>query len=304
MVKLRSKQIMKNNWFSDILWLGYWIVDKRTVVFISEEEIETLKEKLAKKDEKLKNQASELNHLTNEVIPDLKKENKELKALKIELTDALETSTKKYFDQLEINADLSESVAKKGAGLQLAKVRLDEIEKLVVELEEKANEKEAEIASEEGLSEDEKSIIDELNKEINALNKELDAKDRVIDNKEKEIKRKQNQLKDKNAEIDDLKENLIPKLKAESAELNAKIKSNQAEYEAEKAGVGGRIAKLEAEIKDLNEKLDNKQRDYNKLSTAMNAKDKTINSLKNKNNQLSEQLKEDSKGFFSKIRGR
>ena len=304
MVKLRSKQIMKNNWFSDILWLEYWIVDKRTVVFISEEEIETLKEKLAKKDEKLKNQASELNHLTNEVIPDLKKENKELKALKIELTDALETSTKKYFDQLEINADLSESVAKKGAGLQLAKVRLDEIEKLVVELEEKANEKEAEIASEEGLSEDEKSIIDELNKEIKELNKELDAKDRVIDNKEKEIKRKQNQLKDKNAEIDDLKENLIPKLKAESAELNAKIKSNQAEYEAEKAGVGGRIAKLEAEIKDLNEKLDNKQRDYNKLSTAMNAKDKTINSLKNKNNQLSEQLKEDSKGFFSKIRGR
>ena len=304
MVKLRSKQIMKNNWFSDILWLEYWIVDKRTVVFISEEEIETLKEKLAKKDEKLKNQASELNHLTNEVIPDLKKENKELKALKIELTDALETSTKKYFDQLEINADLSESVAKKGAGLQLAKVRLDEIEKLVVELEEKANEKEAEIASEEGLSEDEKSIIDELNKEINALNKELDAKDRVIDNKEKEIKRKQNQLKDKNAEIDDLKENLIPKLKAESAELNAKIKSNQAAYEAEKAGVGGKIAKLEAEIKDLNEKLDNKQRDYNKLSTAMNAKDKTINSLKNKNNQLSEQLKEDSKGFFSKIRGR
>ena len=76
MVKLRSKQIMKNNWFSDILWLEYWIVDKRTVVFISEEEIETLKEKLAKKDEKLKNQASELNHLTNEVIPDLKRRTK------------------------------------------------------------------------------------------------------------------------------------------------------------------------------------------------------------------------------------
>ena len=42
------------------------------VVFISEEEIETLKERLAKKDDKLKNQASELNHLTNEVIPELK----------------------------------------------------------------------------------------------------------------------------------------------------------------------------------------------------------------------------------------
>ena len=37
----------------------------------------------------------------------------------------------------------------------------------------------------------------------------------------------------------------------------------------------------------------------------MNAKDKTINSLKNKNQQLSEQLKnQDNKGFFSKIRGR
>ena len=68
------------------------------VVFISEEEIETLKERLAKKDEKLKNQASELNHLTNEVIPELKKQNKELKIVKKELSEALETSTKKYFD--------------------------------------------------------------------------------------------------------------------------------------------------------------------------------------------------------------
>ncbi|MBO7444652.1 MAG: hypothetical protein J6T69_07540 [Methanobrevibacter sp.] len=281
------------------------MIDKRTVVFISEEEIETLKEKLAEKDEKLKNQASELNHLTNEIIPELKKENKQLKALKIELTDALETSTKKYFDQLEINADLSESVAKKGAGLQLAKVRLEEIEKLVVELEAKANEKEAEIASTEDLSEEEKSIVDKLNNKINKLNKELEAKDRVIDNKEKEIVRKQNQLKDKNSEIADLKENLIPKLKAETAEINAKLKAKEAEHEAENAGIGGTIAKLEAEIKDLNEKLDNKQRDYNKLSTAMNAKDKTINSLKNKNQQLSEQLKgQDNKGFFSKIRGR
>lgn len=275
------------------------------VVFISEEEIETLKAKIAEKDEKLKNQASELNHLTNEIIPELKKENKQLKALKVELTDALETSTKKYFDQLEINADLSESVAKKGAGLQLAKVRLEEIEKLVVELEAKANENEVDLEAIDELSDEEKSIINDLNNEIDKLNKELDAKDRVIDNKEKEIRKKQNQLKDKNDEIADLKDNLIPKLKAESAELNAKIKSNQAAYEEEKAGVGGRIAKLEAEIKNLNTKLDNKKRDYDKLSTTLNGKDKTINSLKNKNQQLSEQLKEESnKGFFSKIRGR
>lgn len=275
------------------------------VVFISEEEIETLKAKIAEKDEKLKNQASELNHLTNEIIPELKKENKKLKALKVELTDALETSTKKYFNQLEINADLSESVAKKGAGLQLAKVRLEEIEKLVVELEAKANENEVDLEAIDEMSDEEKSIINDLNNEIDKLNKELDAKDRVIDNKEKEIRKKQNQLKDKNSEIADLKDNLIPKLKAESAELTAKIKANQAAYDEEKAGVGGKIAKLEAEIKDLNTKLDNKKRDYDKLSTTLNGKDKTINSLKNKNQQLTEQLKEESnKGFFSKIRGR
>jgi chromosome segregation ATPase len=275
------------------------------VVFISEEEIETLKAKIAEKDEKLKNQASELNHLTNEIIPELKKENKKLKALKVELTDVLETSTKKYFNQLEINADLSESVAKKGAGLQLAKVRLEEIEKLVVELEAKANENEVDLEAIDELSDEEKSIINDLNNEIDQLNKELDAKDRVIDNKEKEIRKKQNQLKDKNSEIADLKDNLIPKLKAESAELTAKIKANQAAYDEEKAGVGGKIAKLEAEIKDLNTKLDNKKRDYDKLSTTLNGKDKTINSLKNKNQQLTEQLKEESnKGFFSKIRGR
>ena len=289
-----------------LIFMEYWVIKYVwTVVFISEEEIETLKQKLAEKDEKLKNQASELNHLTNEIIPELKKENKQLKALKVELTYALETSTKKYFNQLEINADLSESVAKKGAGLQLAKVRLEEIEKLVVELEAKANENEVDLESIEDLSEEEKTLIDDLNKQIDDLNKELDAKDRVIDNKEKEIKRKQNQLKDKNSEIADLKDNLIPKLKAESAELNAQIKSNQAEYEKEKAGVGGRIAKLEAEIKDLNGKLDNKKRDYDKLSTTLHGKDKEINSLKNKNQQLSEQLKDEStKGFLSKLRGR
>ena len=294
------------SWIIELVWMVVFISEEEIKTLSNEEEqIEKLKAKLDEKDEKLKNQASELNHLTNEIIPDLKKENKQLKALKNELTDALETSTKKYFNQLEINADLSESVAKKGAGLQLAKVRLEEIEKLVVELEEKAKENEVDAEAMADLSEEEKSVVDKLNKEINDLKKELDAKDRVIDNKEKEIKRKQNQLKDKNAEIDDLKENLIPKLKAESAELNAKIKSNLAEYEQEKAGVGGKIAKLEAEIKDLNSKLDNKKRDYDKLSTTLNGKDKQINSLKHKNQQLSEEIKDQgSKGFFSKLRGR
>ncbi len=279
------------------------------VVFISED-IEMLKQQLAEKDGKLKNQASELNHLTNEVIPELKKENKQLKALKVELTDALETSTKKYFDQLEINADLSESVAKKGAGLQLAKVRLEEIEKLVAELESQRLEEQekreaAELEAENNLSDGEKAKIQELSEKVAQLEKELSDSERAISNKEKEIAKKNNQLKDKDAELNDLKDNLIPKLKSESADLNKQLKDAKAQAEEELAGVGGKIAKLEAQIKDLNGKLDTKKRDYDKLSTAMNAKDKTINSLKNKNKQLSEELKEESgKGFFSKLRGR
>lgn len=279
------------------------------VVFISED-IEMLKQQLAEKDGKLKNQASELNHLTNEVIPELKKENKQLKALKVELTDALETSTKKYFDQLEINADLSESVAKKGAGLQLAKVRLEEIEKLVGELEgqrleEQEKREAAELEAENNLSDGEKAKIKELSDKITQLEKELSDSEKTISNKDKEIAKKNGQLKDKDAELNDLKDNLIPKLKSESADLNKQLKDTKAQAEEEMAGVGGRIAKLEAQIKDLNGKLDNKKRDYDKLSTAMNAKDKTINSLKNKNKQLSEELKSESgKGFFSKLRGR
>ena len=279
------------------------------VIFISED-IEILKKQLAEKDEKLKNQAGELNHLTNEIIPDLKKENKQLKALKVELTDALEKSTKKYFDQLEINADLSESVAKKGAGLQLAKVRLAEIEKLVGELEDQRIEEQekreaAELKAEESISDEGKSQINELNNKIDDLNKELKDKDKIISNKDKEIAKNQNQLKKKDDELNDLKDNLIPKLKSESADLNKQFKDYKAESEKEMAGVGGKIAKLEAEIKDLNTKLDNKKRDYDKLSTTINAKDKTINSLKNRNKQLSEELKEESeKGFFSRLKGR
>lgn len=279
------------------------------VVFISED-IEMLKQQLAEKDGKLKNQANELNHLTNEVIPELKKENKQLKALKVELTDALETSTKKYFDQLEINADLSESVAKKGAGLQLAKVRLEEIEKLVGELEgqrleEQEKREAAELEAENNLSDGEKAKIKELSDKVTQLEKELSDSEKTISNKDKEIAKKNGQLKDKDAELNDLKDNLIPKLKSESADLNKQLKDTKAQAEEEMAGVGGRIAKLEAQIKDLNGKLDSKKRDYDKLSTAMNAKDKTINSLKNKNKQLSEELKSESgKGFFSKLRGR
>lgn len=162
------------------------------------EDIEMLKKQLEAKDEKLKNQANELNHLTNTVVPNLKKENKKLKALKAELTDALEQSTKKYFDQLDINADLSESVAKKGAGLQLAQVRLEEIEKLVAQLEAEGIDKEDEAPAIAEVPEEDKAIVKELEAKVKDLEKELA-------NKDKEISKKSSQIKDKDAEIRDRK---------------------------------------------------------------------------------------------------
>ena len=87
-----------------------------------------LDEDMDEKDKKLANQSSELNYLTNKIIPKLKKENEELKKVKKELTDALEKSTRKYFDQLDINADLSNKIGKLGAEGAVNKVKADKLE--------------------------------------------------------------------------------------------------------------------------------------------------------------------------------
>ena len=240
--------------------------------------------------------------LISEDIEMLKKQleakDEKLKALKAELTDALEQSTKKYFDQLDINADLSESVAKKGAGLQLAQVRLEEIERLVAQLEAEGIDKEDEAPAIAEVPEEDKSVVEELEGKIKDL-------ERQLSNKDKEISKKSNQIKSKDAEISDLNENLIPKLKAESANLTKELKDVKAELGETESKVRGQIVKLEANIKDLEGKLDNKTRDYNKLSTTINNKDKEIKSLKNRNKELSESLDaESSKGFFAKLTGR
>ena len=91
-------------------------------------ELDDLKVKLAEKDKKLSNQSNELNYLTNKIIPKLKKENAELNNVKEELTRALEKTTRKYFDQLDINADLSNNIGKLGAEGAVQKVRADKLE--------------------------------------------------------------------------------------------------------------------------------------------------------------------------------
>ena len=59
---------------------------------MSEENVTEFESQLKEKDQKLDNQSSELNYLTNETIPNLKKENAELKKIKNELTEALENN--------------------------------------------------------------------------------------------------------------------------------------------------------------------------------------------------------------------
>jgi len=284
------------------------------------ESVETLQEQLKTKDKKLKNQAVELDHLTNVVVPDLKKENKKLRKVKRELTEALETSTKKYFDQLEINADLSESVTKKGAGLQLAKVRLEEIEKLVLKLEEEKELEKAQAApideedlQVEGSSEEDTEKIRKLANKVKSLEKELSETESQLNNAKKDLKNKTSDLKQKSSllkekeeEIEDLNDNVIPSLKLDNTDLRVKLKNATEKIENSENGVRGEVVKLEAKVKDLESKLDSKIRDYDKLNTNLNNKDKKIKSLKNKNKELSDKLNEksSSKGFFSKLTGR
>ena len=71
---------------------------------MSEENVTEFESQLKEKDQKLDNQSSELNYLTNEIIPNLKKENAELKKIKNELTEALEKTTRKYYHQFQIQA--------------------------------------------------------------------------------------------------------------------------------------------------------------------------------------------------------
>lgn len=274
------------------------------MIFISEEIIENLKVQLKDKEKKLKNQANELNHLTNEIIPELKKENKKLKTLKIELTEALENSTKKYFNQLEINADLSDSVAKKGAALQLSKVRIEEIEKLVEEIEKesvaeinaveaKFNKFKETLGEGNGLNPEKLEEIENLKVKIAQLEDKFKLKDKELSEKSKEFN---NIKKDY-----DKSEDIINRLKLDIDKLNNELKDkNDALKDTE--GLRGQIAKLESKLKDTNYKLNDKIKEYDKLSTRVKSKDKSINSLKVKNHKLIEIIKSQSKrGFFERL---
>ena len=263
------------------------------MIFISDEKeqtVEELKEQLDLKDQKIKNQAEELSYLTNNIVPDLKKENKKLKQLKIELTDALEESSKKYFDQLEINADLSDSVTRKGADLQLAKVRLKEIEDELLEIEEK------------GLNQVEQES-QEKTEEPTISSEDLDKKDNEIKNLKNELNKKDKELKEKTKEITHLNDDIIPNLKSDLSNVNKELKDLKNSVDDKKDNEKVKIIQLENKVKDLEEDVLKRTQNNDRLQNELSNKDKTINKLEEKNKELNMAIKEKSeKGFLSRFR--
>ena len=235
-----------------------------------------MKKELAEKSEKLSNQSSELNYLTNKIIPKLKKENSELKSVKMELTDALEKSTRKYFDQLDINADLTDKIGKLGADAAVNKVRADKLE------------------NELGTIKDEyEAKISDLKKEIESF--DLSEVDNLKDLNQKlrgeisELKAKLSGSKDKNSqlqdEIDDLRKDLIEigDYKEEVDKQNNKT-----------------ISKYKEEVSSLRTQLKVKESSYDKLSNESN---KTISDLRKQIAKLEDALeKESNKGLFKRFK--
>ena len=228
---------------------------------------------LAEKDKKLANQSSELNYLTNKVIPKLKKENAELKRLKKELTDALEKSTRKYFDQLDINADLSNQIGKLGADGAVNKVRADKLE--------------AELDS---IKEGYEAKVAQLKEKLDSLN---------VD----DIKKENNRLA---GEVEDLKEKLgesrkenialseeVDKLRAEIIEIGNYKEEVDNQYKKEIEG-------YKQEISSLSTQLKVKESSYDKLS---NESSKTISDLRKQVAKLEEDLeKQSNRGLFNRFK--
>ena len=186
---------------------------------VSEENVTEFESQLKEKDQKLDNQSSELNYLTNEIIPNLKKENAELKKIKNELTEALENTTRKYYDQLDINADLSEKLTKIGAEDAINKVRAEKLESEIEDIKKDAEAKVADFKAK--LDDVDADKVDKIKAENQDLHSKLTEKTSELD-----------KLKDL---VPDLKSEIDAKVKSEMNKLNEEIKSLTAELKGKQS---------------------------------------------------------------------
>ena len=213
--------------------------------------------------------------MTNKIIPKLKSENKELNSLKIELSNALENTTKKYFDQLDINADLSDKLGKLGADDAVNKVRADKLENELSSIKDKYESK-----------------IEEYKEKLNSYDiSELTSlkEKQILNNKIDDLDSEMDKLKEENAnlsnEVNDLRQNLI-EIGDYKEEVDAQTKD--------------KISNLESEVSSLRTDLKIKQSSYDKLA---NDSQKTISDLRKEVTRLEEALeKESNKGLFNRFK--
>lgn len=254
------------------------VVDEPVVEAVEEDEtnddsdVAQLKEELKDKESKLKNQSNELNYLTNTIIPDLKKENSELKSLKTELTNALDKTSRKYYGQLDINEDLSNRIGELGAESAVNKARTDRLQN---ELD---------------------TIKDEYEDKIKSLKSQLnDLKASGVEDLEKTNQQLQNDVDSLNKELDDSKK-LNDELRSEVDDLRKKL-IEMGDYKEEVDQQSKKsIDKLKDEIVSLKSELKIKQSNYDKLS---NDSQKTLTDLRNQIDKLKQDAeKQSNKGGF------
>lgn len=227
------------------------------------------------KDERIAKQSEELTYLTSTIIPNLKKEVKELKAIKVDLSDALEKSTKKYYEQLDINAVLSDNLTKVSAEHAVNKVRLDKLDSTIENVRKEANDKVDFYKSK--LSEFDTNDINSLKEENKKLNKDISEKDAKI----KELNEKSSALQ---TEVLDLRKKLI-ELGNYKEEVNADLTRT--------------VNKYKDIINNLNHELNSKQSNYDKL---YNESQKTIKDLKDQLNKYKKALNEHSnRSLFDRL---
>ena len=236
-------------------------------------QIDNLKEKLDEKDKRLSNQSNELNYLTNKVIPKLTKENSDLNKVKDELSDALESSTKKYFDQLDINADLSGKIGKIGADGAVNRVRADKLESqldsIKGEYESKITDLKDKLA---------RLNVDEIQKENSDLRSQINDLMSELEKSNKE-----------NTELSDE----INKLRTELIEIGNYKDEVDKNYKKELTDYKEEVSSLKAQLKV-------KESSYDKLS---NESKRTISDLNNQVAKLEEQLeKQSNRGLFDRFK--
>lgn len=227
------------------------------------------------KDERIAKQSEELTYLTSVIIPNLKKEVKELKSTKLDLTDALEKSTKKYYEQLDINAILSDNLTKVSAEHAVNKVRLDKLDSTIETVKKEAKDKVDFYKS---------KLNDFDSNEFNALKEDYEKLSKSSGDKDAAIKDLEGKSAALQSEVLDLRKKLI-ELGNYKEEVNVQTTKT--------------VNKYKEIINGLNRELNAKQSNYDKLYTESQ---RTISDLKMQLNKYKKAINEHSnRSLFDRL---